>query len=50
MSYLNMAQAMRAVLLASATAATFGWRLSARLVTHWLNRSSFCPAVRITER
>ena len=32
MSYLNMAQAMRAVLLASATAATFGWRLSARLV------------------
>ena len=32
-----MAQAMRAVLLANATAATFGWRRVARLVTWPVN-------------
>ena len=40
----NIAQAMRAVLLASAVAATFGCRLVARPVTHWLSRSSLCLA------
>lgn len=41
---------MRAVLLASATAATLGYERSAKRTTHWLIRSSLGFAVRNAER
>ena len=50
MPFLIIAQAMRAVLFASAAAATFGWLRAAKLTTQRLSRSSFPLAVRITER
>jgi len=48
--YFIMAQAMRTVLFAKATAATLEWRCVAMRMTHQLSRSSFVLAVRIMAR